>query len=557
MTDSRIKGDFTPFGLRVKIKDFRLILGNHKNFRRFLSTLTVTEKPQPGRPKTYARARRTAYSINGEYLYMPRIKAQFLEKYIQIQNHQFKSNYREIQPQNWEPAQKFYDYQLAASDYVCSEDNNLLSDNGIGIAYVQMGTGMGKSRFGMAVAARRKGPVFVIVPTKAIRMQWIEEFQIVFPMLRCASYDNPPKKSKKVTPDPENYDVVVGIINTIRSKDHGFFYGYSTVIIDEAHELHSPSNIKILWLIQEVPNVLGISATPDDRIDGLDKIVYHFLGKPIWAKEDIKNFDVTDVNFRGRVREIEYKGNPDYCETAISAAGTVSAIETIKNIIHDPARLRLVAAEVERLFYLHESEQKYEYGLGPRPAKDSSDKFPEGEVRTHGIFVFAEHREYLPALRDALLERFNPEDIDVPECVVLRGGATHGELNKAHNSRIVLTTYGYSRRGVSLVEMTSIILATPRRNGLRQILGRITRRGSDESIIRIVVDIKDVLTALKSQNTNRRKVYKEKKYPIYKVSCNHKDFEGEGKYYLTSSEKSISQSPLEDDSNEVMDINDF
>jgi len=89
---------------------------------------------------------------------------------------------------------------------------------------------------------------------------------------------------------------------------------------------------------------------------------------------------------------------------------------------------------------------------------------------------------------------------------------------------VVLTTYGYSRRGVSLVEMTSIVLASPRRRGMRQILGRITRRGSDESILRIVVDVKDVRTALKGQSTDRRVVYKEKAYPIYRVRVDHEDF---------------------------------
>jgi hypothetical protein len=56
---------------------------------------------------------------------------------------------------------------------------------------------------------------------------------------------------------------------------------------------------------------------------------------------------------------------------------------------------------------------------------------------------------------------------------------------------------------------------------MRQILGRITRRGSDESILRLVVDIKDIQTALKGQNTDRRKIYKEKGYPIYRVRIDH------------------------------------
>jgi hypothetical protein len=92
----------------------------------------------------------------------------------------------------------------------------------------------------------------------------------------------------------------------------------------------------------------------------------------------------------------------------------------------------------------------------------------------------------------------------------------------------VLTTYGYSRRGVSIVEMTAIVLATPRRNGLNQILGRITRRGSDESILRLVVDIKDLGSPLKRQIADRVLVYKKNKYPIFRVRVAHTDYASAG-----------------------------
>lgn len=536
-----LAGTITPRGLRIRIAPLMERLGGRRGYQRFLAALTVTEKPQPGRPKATARARRTAHRQEGAYLCVPRVKAPILlGKVLERVSHdpefaealRITGGIREIPSEDWEPAQSFYGYQEAAANFICDFGGALGPVGGSGFAYMQMGTGMGKSRFGMAVAARGRGPVFVVVPTKAIRLQWMDEFKEVFPALNVAAYDNPPKKSKKVAPTAETHDIVVGIFNTVRAKDPGFFGGYATLILDEAHELHSPVNNNILWLAQEVPRVLGLSATPDDRTDGLDRIVNHFLGAPICAEKDIPGFDIADVNFRGRVREVEYKGHPDHCETALSVAGTVSAIETIGNIIKDPARLCLVAAEVERLFRLHETEGAaglQEFGLGARPAEAASDNYPEGENRTHGIFVFAEHREYLPALREALLERFAPEDVEAPEIdevapVVLRGGATRSEIHDAHNARIVLTTYGYSRRGVSIVEMTAIVLATPRRHGMRQILGRVTRRGSDESILRAVIDIKDVRTALKSQNTERRKIYKEKEYPIYRVQADHETY---------------------------------
>jgi hypothetical protein len=95
---------------------------------------------------------------------------------------------------------------------------------------------------------------------------------------------------------------------------------------------------------------------------------------------------------------------------------------------------------------------------------------------------------------------------------ILRGGITKEDFEntKKCKSHIVLTTYGYSRRGISLPDMTALILVSPRRNGSTQIIGRILRRNSDEKIIRQIVDIVDVHTILKSQVNERLKTYREK-----------------------------------------------
>lgn len=106
---------------------------------------------------------------------------------------------------------------------------------------------------------------------------------------------------------------------------------------------------------------------------------------------------------------------------------------------------------------------------------------------------------------------------------LLRGGVAAEELGKARRakSHIVLTTYGYSRRGISLPDMTALVMASPRRNGGIQLVGRIKRRGSDQRIKRVIVDIVDVCTGLKSQSTDRNKAYKESEFPIYTTRISH------------------------------------
>ena len=70
-----------------------------------------------------------------------------------------------------------------------------------------------------------------------------------------------------------------------------------------------------------------------------------------------------------------------------------------------------------------------------------------------------------------------------------------------------MTTYPYSSTGVSIDKMDSLILATPRKSKMTQILGRIFRLGGDQSVKRFIVDIVDNKITLKSQYSARKKVY--------------------------------------------------
>jgi hypothetical protein len=57
--------------------------------------------------------------------------------------------------------------------------------------------------------------------------------------------------------------------------------------------------------------------------------------------------------------------------------------------------------------------------------------------------------------------------------------------------------------------MNSLILATPRKSNMTQILGRIYRLSSDATIKRHIIDIVDNKTCLKSQYYHRKKTYME------------------------------------------------
>jgi len=541
-------------GLAIRVPQFRARVGGAANMRKILSALTVTEKVGPGRPSGAPKKKRPAYEIRNGMLIIPRIKGkQFLttktrEGKFLIDAIVDGKTYdtvlpepRRLDPERLNVTTPFYSYQDAVINHLCDEGGQFNSpdDPCSGVAYLSMDTGLGKSRVGCGVIARCGMPALIVVPTCAIAVQWIEEFTTIYPKITTTIYKNPPKNSKKIPPSPETHDVILIVVNTFRKKEPEFMEGFGTVVLDEAHEYHSTHNCRALWLSQ-TRVVLGLSATPDGRPDGLDKYVTLHLGKPICGS-DIPAYDASSVNFKCNVSIINYTGHPDHCETVIGATGMTSAILTIGSIIGDIPRLRMIASEVRRLYYLHETSTPAELlrlGLGPRPACDEAlPKYPEGGIRRHGIFVFAEHRDYLPTIRMFIEMEMGTNTIYCPEMdediptnstavSLLRGGVASTAVGSARSagSHIVLTTYGYSRRGISLPDMTAIVKATPRRNGTRQIDGRMLRRGSDESIVRQIIDVVDKCTKLGTQSTSRCKVYRERGFVIKRTKKSWVDY---------------------------------
>ena len=106
--------------------------------------------------------------------------------------------------------------------------------------------------------------------------------------------------------------------------------------------------------------------------------------------------------------------------------------------------------------------------------------------------MFAEERNFLDIIKEKIIEAEITEDGEIfneNDLTILRGGVKKDVLNDAINKKIILTTFSFGTEGLNVATATSIIMVTPRKTKLRQILGRITRSGSDLSIIRNVIRV--------------------------------------------------------------------
>ena len=331
-------------------------------------------------------------------------------------------------------------------------------------AYLQLPTGLGKTRIAVGMISVMKCKTLVVVPTIAIANQWIKEIQ-----------DHTPYTVKKVSKTELNdAQVTVGVVNSVREMPSENF-NFDFHIYDEAHEYYTQSNIRVLW--EHAPYMLGLSATPLERKDQFDKLVTFFLGD-VYLASDITHLEMKEFN--GSVKQIRYKVPKEYNEIVLNPYNNIIHVGlTIQNILKDPQRLNHILNEIELISKQHQ-----------------------------GVLVFAEMRQYLEVLYSQFSERTDKK------CMILYGGSTQKEVNMVKNMNVVFTTYGYSRRGVSFAHMTALVLATPRANGLNQIIGRILRLGDHDHVHRKIIDFVDYIDVFIAQSNKRKEIYKEKKYRI-------------------------------------------
>lgn len=342
--------------------------------------------------------------------------------------------------------------------------------NGKSSTILQMDPGYGKTYLSLGIINLIKKKTFIIVPNTYLLRQWVEVLTTAFPNNTIGCYYGAKKTDG---------DIIVSIINS--ALKYTDYVKCGLIIYDEVHMYCSKKFASIFSTAQSAC-CLGITATPNDRIDKFDPVAQWALGKVIYA-EKIPNWNAANVNFTSEVTRVLYDGHKDYTKILESAAGIVSVPLMVNQLQEDPYRNKLIIAYAIKL-----------YNMG------------------RNVFVFSDRREHLHGLAKILQEhKIKFEAPELRGITELMGGSTDQDIENAKNTgRIIMTTYQYSGTGVSINKMNSIILATPRKSNMKQILGRIYRLTSDATIVRQIIDLVDNKICLKSQFYTRKKTYMNK-----------------------------------------------
>lgn len=363
-------------------------------------------------------------------------------------------------------------------------------ENGKSGAIINLQAGLGKTYLSLNLISILQCRTLIVVHNRTILKQWKDLLEKKFPNNKIACYFGEKKSFG---------DIVVGVINSlILPTIEGFqsvreFYDkFDLVIFDESHEYCAPGRSKIFDVCQS-PYMLGLSATPADRADNLDRIPRWNIG-PILQADKLEGYSTDDVPFKGNVIQIRYNGPKKYTKSIISKKlETICVPKMIEQFTLDKQRTKLVA-----------------------------DLTMEFHRKNYNIFVFADRRDYLLEINKEL-EKIHlssqiltdEKELDTLQSIRLVGGSKDDDMENAkEKKRIILTTYQYMATGCSIPKMNCIILATPRRRGSRQTINRIFRLGSDYSIVRQIIDVVDWKTSLKNQWFERNLYYSSQKFSV-------------------------------------------
>uniref|UniRef100_A0A6C0K937 Helicase ATP-binding domain-containing protein n=1 Tax=viral metagenome TaxID=1070528 RepID=A0A6C0K937_9ZZZZ len=332
--------------------------------------------------------------------------------------------------------------------------------------------GKGKTFMALKIAASLGKRFLVVVDKEFLMNQWRGEMSALMPGLRIGILQGP-----KCEVNATEYDCTICMIQTLCGKDYTeqTFQEYGFTIFDECHHLAAQHFSKTLQKIQ-TKCMLGLSATPT-REDGLTKVFFWFLGKPVYwekqrepdptvevvsvlVKSDDVNYNTVPTDWRGETVMARLLTNVLGCSER-----TDEIVRRIVGLCADAGRRVLVLSE--RIGHLNEIERRV--------------------AAVDGALTMS---YYIGGMKEKVREE---------------GAAT---------ARILLASYAMASEAMNIKTLNTVILASPRKH-VEQSTGRILRvRPSERVVVPLIVDIVDVHPMYRGQWKKRLAYYKACAYSL-------------------------------------------
>ncbi len=351
-----------------------------------------------------------------------------------------------------------FDYQ----ENIVKKYINHIGDSGGGLLDVE--PGKGKTVMALNIISKIKKKTLVVVHKTFLLNQWKERIEQFLPNAKIGII-------QAQTIDTENKDIVIGMLQTLSTKDlpYDIIKEFGLTIYDECHHLSAEVFSNVMIKINTNYN-LGLSGTMT-RKDGLTKVFKYFIG-PVVHKEKtdyttevlIKSILFEDPeNDEFNELETDFKGNPMYSRMITKLCNNENRTDMIVNIIN------------------YELKQNYD----------------------QQIMILAHNKKLIQDLYDKLIHFEKSIGFYV-------GGMKEEKLKESETKKIIIATYAMASEGLDIKTLTTLCMATPK-SDVCQSVGRILRSKHKQPYVIDVIDCHDIF---KKQYVKRCQYYKKKKYKI-------------------------------------------
>ena len=288
------------------------------------------------------------------------------------------------------------------------------------------------------------------------------------------------------TIDIEDKDVVIGMLQSICSRDYGeeVMGQFDLVIFDECHHMSSREFSKALTKIRSVYTI-GLSATPK-RSDNLEKVFHWYAGPMLYQETAAMKHvvHVKTVNFdikHNKFRNIKNKKGQDLLPIVVT------------NLTEIEQRNELIIKEILDL-KLSEPERKF--------------------------LILSGRREHLNVLSKMIIQKHPSLEDEVGFYV---GGMKKDQLKSASEKSLIFATFEMASEGLDILALDTLFMVTPKGN-VNQAVGRILRKQFDEyEYPPLIVDFVDEIESVKRLAMIRMRLYKSRDYVINDLEPEPKD----------------------------------
>lgn len=286
---------------------------------------------------------------------------------------------------------KLESHQTKIIDYIVNfHYNQRVTQLGYAGINLKLKTGAGKSYIAMGLIDRLKQPTLLVVHNQPQAEDMYDLTKKYFPNTSVGIYHSKEKILGQIMimvihsacgadeytfPDEIIKDPITGknVRKSQKFTVQEFFNKFGFVIFDESHKYCSPEFSKVYSRCQSM-YMLGLSATPGERIDGFDPLTYWNVGQLVDIATIIPGL-LQDEPFNTKVLGIKYCGSPEYTLYKSNNHGMFDNNATLIQMMEDPHRLHLI---VQILEFLNENKRN--------------------------VYIFSDRLEYLNIVRRELFD---------------------------------------------------------------------------------------------------------------------------------------------------------